>query len=113
MWEVIVTQSHAGIKIKSKSQIERVINDCTDSYILRRKETLALPFNLQDAKNGGKVEWFNGKEWVDVVGFEICNGDGHHYRVTSINDWVTHNGVLENSLRMKEPPLKDTKNAKN
>jgi len=29
----------------------------------RRKNSAALPFDLERAKNGDVVEWFNGKEW--------------------------------------------------
>lgn len=62
----------------------------------RRIESLARPFDLEDAINGGKFQLFYGSEWIDAeLDDDILIGC----------DWMLESG---DNLRMKESRLKTT-----
>jgi len=79
-------------------------SDCTnepfdfDRFEYRRKQSAALPFDLERAKAGDKFQVFYGSEWVDAEMDDDIFID---------SEWMFESG---DNLRMKYPPRIDNEN---
>lgn len=67
----------------------------------RRKTSAALPFDLERAKTGCVIEYFNGEIWTLCIDVKECHGT-EIAKITSESGIDHHIGF--NNLRMKYPP---------
>lgn len=70
-------------------------------FKVKRKQSAALPFDLERAAAGDVAEWFNGEIWILCIDVKKCHGT-EIAKITS-ESGIDHH-ISFNNLRMKYPP---------
>jgi hypothetical protein len=101
-------------KIKDALDCETINKAFELGREFRRIDSLGLPFDLEDAVNGGKIEIYmpdeSGYKWETAIKFAVFNVDTNRFAAMFNDNWQIV-GVLDSDkelLRMKESRLKTT-----
>lgn len=86
MWEI----KYSKIPIPSNDEIINALSAIGINKLLQRKKSAALPFDLERAKAGDVVEWFDKTNWINCT-FNLI-----------AYDYIPKNEY--HLLRMKYPP---------
>jgi len=102
LYQVSLSNKDKFIDAVDNKDVEFALNSV--NYDVRRKESVALPFDLEQAKAGDVVEWRNNCDYMwDICEFVSESNDNGFFEIIS-SCGIDKKHVLSNELRMKYPP---------